>query len=71
MKSVVNFQSKTMVPQGKNKFFKKFLTYLHTSSYENIEPRIEDFFRIKSAGSSNYRGAAFFASGNKKPNTKS
>ena len=32
-----------------------------TSSYENPESEIEDFFRIKSAGSSNYRGTAFFA----------
>ena len=29
------------------------------SSYENHEPIFEDFFRIKSAGSSNYRGATF------------
>ncbi len=34
-------------------------------SYENPESRIEDYFRIKSAGSSNYRGATFFASGKK------
>jgi len=31
------------------------------SSYENPEPIFEDFFRIKRAGSSNYRGATFFA----------
>ncbi len=30
-----------------------------TSSYSIPETRIEDFFRIKSAGSSNYRGACF------------
>ncbi len=29
------------------------------SSYENHEPIFEDFFRIKSAGSSNYRGSVF------------
>ncbi len=29
------------------------------SSYENPEPIFEDFFRIKSAGSSNYRGSVF------------
>jgi len=41
------------------------------SSYENHESIFEDFFRIKIAGSSNYRGATFFASGKKQPNTKS
>ncbi len=30
-----------------------------TSSYENPESRFEDFFRIKSAGSSNYRRSVF------------
>ncbi|GAI46983.1 unnamed protein product, partial [marine sediment metagenome] len=36
--------------------------------YENPESRIEDFFRIKNAGSSNYRGSVFLPSGNKKTN---
>ncbi len=30
------------------------------SSYENLESRFEYFFRIKCAGSSNYRGSVFF-----------
>jgi hypothetical protein len=34
-----------------------------TSSYENNEPIFEDFFRIKSAGSSNYRGTCFSVGG--------
>ena len=63
-------QSKTLIPQSKNQIFWKFLTALLTSSYENPESRIEDYFRIKSAGSSNYRGATFLASGNKKTNSK-
>ncbi len=62
------FQSKTLIPSSKNQIFQKFLTVLLTSSYETLKLRIEDFFRIKSAGSSNYRGATFFASGNKKIN---
>jgi len=57
----VNFQPKAQVPQTKNKIFQKFLTTLLKLSYDNNESKIEDFFRIKSAGSSNYRGAAFFA----------
>jgi len=55
-------QSKTLIPQSKNQIFQKFLTYFPKSSYENHEPVFENFFRIKNAGSSNYRGAAFFAS---------
>ncbi len=68
--SVAKNQSKTLIPQNKYQIFQIFLTALLTSSYENHESRIEDFFRIKSAGSSNYRGTTFFASGNKKTNTK-
>jgi len=64
------FQPKARVPQTKNHNFQKFLTYLPKSSYENPESPIVDFFRIKSAGSSNYRGATFFASGKKQPNSK-
>ncbi len=30
-----------------------------TSSYENPEPIFEDFFRIKRAATSNYRGSVF------------
>jgi len=52
-------QPKARVPSNKNQNFQNFLTYFPTSSYENPESRIEDFFRIKSAGSSNYRGASF------------
>jgi len=44
------------------KFFNIFLTALLTSSYDNLESRIEDFFRIKYAATSNYRGHLFFAS---------
>jgi len=62
-------QSKTLIPSNKNQNFQKFLTTLLTSSYKNLESIFENFFRIKSAGSSNYRGAAFFASGKKMPNT--
>ncbi len=38
------------------------------SSYKNPELIFEDFFRIKSADSSNYRGSVFLPSGNKKTN---
>jgi hypothetical protein len=54
------FDQKRGYLRAKIKFFKNFLTALTASSYENPESRIEDFFRIKSAGSSNYRGATFF-----------
>ncbi len=53
------FQSKTLIPQNKNEIFKKFLTYFPKSSYENHKSIFEDFFRIKHAGSSNYRGDCF------------
>jgi len=67
-KILVRNQSKTLIPQNKNQNFQKILTYCSKSSYENPESPIEDFFRIKSAGSSNYRGLPFFASGKKTPN---
>ena len=54
-----DFQSKTLIPQNKNQNFQKFLTCFTKSSYENHEPIFEIFFRIKSAGSSNYRGSVF------------
>ena len=53
------FNQKRGYPLIKIRFFKIFLTALLTSSYENPESEIEDFFRIKSAGSSNYRGSVF------------
>ena len=53
------FHSKARVPSNKNQIFQKFLTYFPKSSYSIHESRIEDFFRIKSAGSSNYRGSVF------------
>ncbi len=37
--------------------FEIFLTTLPASSYKNHESKIEDFFRIKSAATSNYRGS--------------
>ncbi len=55
-------QPKALIPQSKNQIFHKFLTYFPKTSYENPELILEDFFRIKSAGSSNYRGLPFFAS---------
>ncbi len=36
-------------------FFQKFLTSYLTTSYENQVSRIEYFFRIKCAGTSNYK----------------
>ncbi len=56
----VFFNQKRGYLRAKIKFFKKILTYFPTSSYENNKSKIELFFRIKSAGSSNYRGAAFW-----------
>jgi hypothetical protein len=65
------FNQKRGYLRAKIRIFEKFITVFLRSGYENPESKIEDFFRIKSAGSSNYRGAAFFASGQKKPNLKS
>ncbi len=53
------FNQKRRYLRAKIKFFKYFLTALPASSYENNESRIEVFFRIKRAGSSNYRGSVF------------
>ena len=53
------FQSKTLIPKNKNQIFQKFLTYFPKSTYDNLESIFEYFFRIKSAGSSNYRGSVF------------
>ena len=64
------FNQKRGYPRAKIRIFEIFLTTLLTLSYENLESPIEDFFRIKSAGTSNYRGATFFASGNKKTISK-
>ena len=47
--------------EQKNKIFKYSLTYFPKSSYENNESIFEDFFHIKSAGSSNYRGSVFYS----------
>jgi len=53
------FNQKRGYLRAKIKFYKIFLTALPASSYENPESPIEDFFHIKSAGSSNYRGSVF------------
>jgi hypothetical protein len=55
----ISFQSKTLIPNNKNQSFQKFLTVFITLSYESRQSIFEDFFRIKSAGGSNYRGATF------------
>ncbi len=54
--------------EQKSNFSKFFLTYLLTSSYENLESIFEDLFRIKCAATSNYRRSVFLPSGNKKTN---
>jgi len=58
-KNSPSFQSKTLIPQNKNQIFQNFLTYFTKTIYENHESIFDDFFRIKSADSSNYRGVTF------------
>jgi len=64
------FNQKRWYLRAKIKISKKFLTYFLKSSYENHESIFEYFFRIKSAGSSNYRGATFSPPAKNMPNTK-
>ncbi len=52
------FNQKRWYLRAKIEIFKKILTPLPTSSYENPESPIVVIFRIKRAGSSNYRGSA-------------
>ena len=52
------FNQKRWYLRAKIKIFKKILTPLPTSSYENPKSPIVVIFRIKRAGSSNYRGSA-------------
>jgi hypothetical protein len=51
------------------KFLKNF-NLLSQIELQESRIDIQGFFGIKSAGSSNYRGATFFASGKKKPKSK-
>jgi len=59
----VKNQPKTLIPQGKNKKKQNFFIAYSVTNYSDYVVVGKDFFRIKSAGSSNYRGATFFASG--------
>ena len=78
LREICGFNQKRRYLKAKIKFFKKILTYFPTSSYENHKLPIVAFFRIKSAGSSNYRACpelsrrrrCFLASGQKPANNQ-
>ncbi len=52
-------QPKTLIPQGKNKKKQNFFIAYSVTSYSDYVVVGKDFFRIKRAATSNYRGSVF------------